>query len=288
MQTRKIESNILLFIVIRSIFLLFFFKESLLNIILGSLIGFILIKIYNKLKIKNNILMKMILVLVLLISSTFILKDITKFIEYNILKNYSKFILGLSFIVICFLLSYKGYHSYIKSLELSSYIIAFLGISSILLLVYNVDINNFNIQALKEVNINYQFISTGLFIFLGYAIINYLNNYKLNNKIYFGSIITIVILKLLTIGILGETLLNIYDYPYISILKRIQYLDFVERMEGILSLQYLFDFFFLFSLVLLTIKIILTDIFKLKKDKVLNITLSVISLMIFLISYTIL
>ena len=212
----------------------------------------------------------------------------TKFIEYNILKNYSKFILGLSFIVICFLLSYKGYHSYIKSLELSSYIIAFLGISSILLLVYNVDINNFNIQALKEVNINYQFISTGLFIFLGYAIINYLNNYQLNNKIYFGSIITIVILKLLTIGILGETLLNIYDYPYISILKRIQYLDFVERMEGILSLQYLFDFFFLFSLVLLTIKIILTDIFKLKKDKVLNITLSVISLMIFLISYTIL
>ena len=41
MQTKKIESNILLFIIIQSIFLLFFFKESLLNIILGSIIGFV-------------------------------------------------------------------------------------------------------------------------------------------------------------------------------------------------------------------------------------------------------
>lgn len=287
-MTKKIESNILLFIIIYSIFLLFFFKLSLLNITLGSILGFILIKIYNKLNIKNSIIIKILLTFILLISSTFVLKNITNFLEYNILKDYSKFVLGLSFTVICFLLSYKGYHSYIKALELSSYIILFLGITSILLLVNNIDINNFNIQVLNEINISYNFIPLSLFIFIGYIIINYLNGYKLNNKVYFGSIITILLLKLLTIGILGETLLNIYDYPYISILKRIQYLDFIERMEGILSLQYLFSFFFLFSLVLLTLKFLLTDIFKIKKDKAINITLSIISLIIFIVSYVIL
>ena len=289
MQTKKIESNILLFIIIQSIFLLFFFKESLLNIILGSIIGFVLIKLYDRLKINNkNLVLKVILMIILLLSSLFILKDVTNFIEYNILKDYSRFILGLSFTIICTILSYKGYHSYIKSLELSSYIIAFLGIASILLLVNNIDIDNFNIQVLKETSFNYHFISISMFIFFSYLTINYLNGYHLNNKVYFGSIFSIILLKLLTIGILGETLLNLYDYPYISILKRIEYLDFVERMEGVLSLQYLFCFFFLFSLVLLTIRFLLTDLFKIKKDKVINITLSIISLFIFLISYIIL
>lgn len=288
MQTKKIESNILLFIIIQSIFLLFFFKESLLNITLGSLLSFLLIKLYDKLKLKKNLLVKVILTIVLLLSSFFILKNITNFIEYNILKDYSHFILGLSFIIICFLLSHKGYHSYIKSLELSSYIIGFLGIASILLLVNNIDIDNFNIQVLKETSLNYNFISISIFIFFSYLTISYLNGYKLNTKVYFASILTTILLKLLTIGILGETLLNLYDYPYISILKRIQYLDFIERMEGVLALQYLFYFFFLFSLILLTIRFLITDLFKIKKDKTINITLSIISLFIFLISFIIL
>jgi len=288
MQTKKIESNILLFIIIQSIFLLFFFKESLLNIILGSTIGFILIKLYDRLKINNkNFIIKIILIITLLLSSLFVLKNITNFIEYNLLKDYSPFILGLSFTIICTLLSYKGYHSYIKSLELSSYIIAFLGIASILLLVNNIDINNFNHQLLKETSFNYSFITISMFIFISYLTINYLNGYLLNNKVYFGSILTTILLKLLTIGILGETLLKLYNYSYISILKRIKYLDFIERMEGVLSLQYLFCFFFLFSFILLTIRFLLKDLFKLKKDKILNITLSIISLFIFLISYII-
>lgn len=289
MQTKKIESNILFFIIIQSIFLLFFFKESLLNITLGSIIGFILIKFYDNLKLNNkNFVVKLILIITSLLSSLFILKNITNFIEYNILKDYSRFILGLSFTIICTLLSYKGYHSYIKSLELSSYIIGFLGISSILLLVNNIEIDNFNIQVLKETSFNYHFIFISLFIFFSHLTINYLNGYQLNNKVYFGSIFSIILLKLLTIGILGETLLNLYNYPYISILKRIKYLDFIERMEGILSLQYLFSFFFLFSFILLTIKFLLIDFFKIKKDKIINITLSIISLFIFLISYVIL
>ena len=287
MQTKKIESNILLFIIIRSIFLLFFFKESLLNIILGSLVGFILIIITKKLKLKNNLLIKIILIIFLLYSSILILEQITNFIEYNILQEYPLFIIGFSFILISLLLSLRGYHSYIKSLELSSYIIAFLGIISFFLLFSNIDLSNFNIQLKTELIINQNFLYLGILLFIGYFIINYLNNYQLNKKIYFGSILSTILLKLLTVSILGETLLTLYDYPFISIFKRIKYLDFIERMEGILSLQYLFDFFLLFTLVLLTIKILIVDIFKIKKDKIINFTLSFISLIIFLLAYII-
>ena len=284
MKAKKIESNILLFVIIQSIFLLFFFKESLLNITLGSIIGFILIKLYESLKINKSMIIKFLLTIVLLLSSVFILKDITNFLESNILKDYPHFVLGLSVIIISLLLGTKGYHSFIKSLELSSYIMAFLGIASTLLLVNNIDINNFNMQLIKEANFNYHFIVISLSIFFLYLTINYLNGYNLNSKIYFGSILTTILLKLLTIGILAETLLNLYDYPYISILKRIKYLDFIERMEGVLSLQYLFYFFFLFTIIVLTIRFLLTDLFKIKKDKIVNITLSIISLFIFLIS----
>ena len=287
MQTKKIESNILLFIIIRSIFLLFFFKESLLNIILGSLVGFILIIITKKLKLKNNLLIKIILIIFLLYSSILILEQITNFIEYNILQEYPLFIIGFSFILNSLLLSLRGYHSYIKSLELSSYIIAFLGIISFFLLFSNIDLSNFNIQLKTELIINQNFLYLGILLFIGYFIINYLNNYRFNKKIYFGSILSTILLKLLTVSILGETLLTLYDYPFISIFKRIKYLDFIERMEGILSLQYLFDFFLLFTLVLLTIKILIVDIFKIKKDKIINFTLSFISLIIFLLAYII-
>ena len=65
MKTNKIESNILLFIIIRGIFLLFFFKESLLNTILGSILGIILIFITNKLNLKKSMFIKFILVIIL-------------------------------------------------------------------------------------------------------------------------------------------------------------------------------------------------------------------------------
>ena len=175
---------------------------------------------------------------------------------------------------------------YYKFLNLF-YVIIFFSITTFLLLFYNIDISNFNIQLIKELDFSFNFITMVLYIFIGYFLINYLNDYRLNNKVYFGSILFIIFLKLLTIGIIGETLLNIYNYPYINILKRIKYLDFIERMEGILSLQYLFDYFFIFSLILLCIKYLVKEIFKIKIDKIISITLSIIASIIFIFAFII-
>lgn len=284
MKKKKIESNILLFIIIRSIFLLFFYKLSLLEIGISSIISVLIIFIVEKLEIQKSTLFKILMLLIIFISSIRILSESTSFIEYNILKNYSLITINITFLLICFILAYRGYHSYIKALELSFYLIIFLLISSLLLLISNIDISNFNMQLLNEINFSSKCIYFIISIVLSYLAINYLSNYKINYKTYSLTIISLIFSKLITIGILGETLLNLYHYPYISIFKRIKYLDFIERMEGILSFTSLFGFFFLLSGCLITLKFLLIDIFKLKKDKIINITLSIITILILLLS----
>ena len=69
-------------------------------------------------------------------------------------------------------------------------------------------------------------------------------------------------IKIISIGIIGINLSYLYEYPYISILKKIKYFDFIERMEGILSLEYLCCFFFLISFLSMLIKEIFIDIKK--------------------------
>lgn len=287
MKNKKIELNILFLILIESIFFLFFFHESLLNIILGSLLALILIFMYQKLRLKENLITKASLLIILLILGTLVLQRSTNFVEYNILKNYPSLVIKLLFLFISFFLASKGYHSFIKSLEISGYLIIFLYLSSLLLVIPNIEFNNFNIQLIEELRINNHFLHFALIIFLIYVMINYLNKHQLNIKGYSISIINSCFFKVITIGILGKTLTDLYQYPYINILKRIKYLDFIERMEGILSFQYLFIFFFLLAFILLTIRYLIMDIFKRKNDKTTNIILAVLSLLIFILSINI-
>lgn len=261
MNKKKIENSILLFIIIRSIFLLLFSKLSITDLIFGSLVGLLLIIIYQKLNLKKYNLFRIILLMIFIFISILFLYNITYYIKDNILKSYSILIIAISFLFVCIYIVYKGYHTFIKSLELSTYILLIMFIFSIGLLIPYLDISNFN-------NINYfvssNFINISLIILLCFIAINYLNNYKLSMKTYLISISNIIVIKLLIIGILSQTLENVFNYPYISIFKKISYFDFFERLEGFLSLQYLFDYFFLLSLFLLTIKFLIIDIFKVK------------------------
>lgn len=261
MKKNKVENSILLFIIIRSLFLLFFSKLSITDLILGSIFGLLLIIIYQKLNFKKYNLFKMILITFFSFISFLFLYNISYYIKDNILKNYSVIIIGITLLLLCIYIVNKGYHTLIKTMELSTYILIIMFIFSIGLLIPYIDMNNF-------ANINYfvskKFIYISLLIFLSFIAINYLNDYKLNYKVYLLSIVNIIFIKLLIIGILSQTLENVFNYPYISVLKKISYFDFFERLEGILALQYLFDYLFLLSLFILTIKTLIKDIFKLK------------------------
>jgi len=261
MNKNKVENNILLIIIIRSLFLLLFNKLSITDLILGSLFGLLLIIIYQKFNLKKYNVFRILLLIIFSFITFLFLYNISYYIKDNILKNYNVIIIGISFLIVCIFITKKGYHTFIKTIELSTYILIIMVIFSLSLLIPYININNFN-------NINYfitpNFIKISLLILLSFIAINYLNNYKLNYKTYLFSVSNIIFIKLLIISILSQTLENVFDYPYISIFKKISYFDFFERLEGLLSLQYLFDYLFLLTLFILTIKFLIKDLFKLK------------------------
>lgn len=256
MKNKHIEINILLIILMRSIFLLFFNKLSIADIGLGLFLGGILIFLYQKLNLKKYTIFKILLLFILLYLSITILNNATLFIQDNILKRYSYFLILIPFLALSIYISIKGYHTYIKTIELSSYILIIMYLLSLVLLIPYIKINNYETL---NINLSFNFINLSFFILIIYICINYLNNYKLNTKTYIISSLNIIFIKLLIIGILSQTLENIFKYSYISIYKKISYFDFLERLEGFFSLQYLFEYLFLLSLFVLTIKFILLN-----------------------------
>ena len=260
---KKIEINILSFILIESLILLFFFKENILNIIIGSIIGLILIIILRNIKFNKVIKISLLIIsIIIYLSSIYLVSD---YIRENILKFYSEIIIIIILIILSIHLSIKGYHTFVKSLQLSSYIYIVLKLISIILSIPNININNLNIKLIDELQININSLYIGLFITYLYLGIKYLIDHKLNIKNYVISIFNPIFIKILSLFILGKTLFYLYDYPYINILKRIKYLDFIERMEGIFSLFYLISFYFFLSFSLMLVIDISKNLFIKKK-----------------------
>ena len=258
MKKLKIEIDILIFVLIEALSLMFFFKTSLLNLVIGTIFGIILIFITNKIKI--NKLIKIILLLASILLFLTIINKITSFISFNILRNYPSFIITFTFILSALYLAKRGFHTYTKALEISAYFFLFLKLATFILIIPNINISNFNIQLIKETTLDINIFYIALSFLLLNLSIKYLTNKKIHITSYLISSINPLLIKLLTILVMGETLLSLYDYPYVNIFKRIKYFDFIERMEGILSFEYLFSFFFLASFFIIVIYSIIKDI----------------------------
>lgn len=245
---KKIEINILTIIIIEAIFLLYFVKLNLLSILLGILLGIILIK-YTK-NIKPNYITKTILQILLIPFYLLTIYKIANFIQYNFLNNYSIIMLTILIFILSIIITKKSYHTFIKSTEILFYIILIIKIISFILCLPLINFNNFIFQF----NIDYHFVYISLSVVLIHRYILYLTNYNINGKNILVSFINPIYIKTFLILILGNNLTNIYQYPYVNYLKRIKYFDFIERIDGILSFEYLFCFIILLSFVLLSIK----------------------------------
>ena len=251
MKKNKIELNILIFILIEAFFLLFFYKESFLNIIVGSLLGLLLTFLFKKLKFKSII--KLLILFTAIFLAYMVAYKSCHYISYNILKHFPISIIIISFIFTSLYLSIKGYHTYIKTVEITSYFFIFIKLLSFILIIFNINTNNINYLIIKEESLSIHSIYISLTILFIYLTIKYLTLWETSYKSYLISILNPIVMKIITILTIGMTLFNIYDYPYVNVLKRIKYLDFIERMEGILSFQYLISFILLESFLLLII-----------------------------------
>ena len=142
---------------------------------------------------------------------------------------------------------------------------------------------------LKIENYDFPIISNNLFnssmlyaflIFYIYLLTFKLSNAKFNFKIFLLSTCYHLFNYLFVIGILSNTLINLYEFSFIVIYKKINLLNFIERIEFIFSLNYLFCFYYFFVLNFYY----LTSNLKIKNEKNKLIITSLISIFIFIIS----
>ena len=254
---KKIEFDILTIILMEAVFLLFFFKENLLTLSLGIILGITLTLLTNN--IKKNKLTKLCLLVASIPFCVQIFFKTISFINYNILKEHSFIIIAIVFLLLSIYLVTKNYHTFIKTFEISFYLFIFIKTLSLILIVPKININN--LLSYNALSVNYNFIIIGITILYIYKSLNYLTNYKFNKKTIL-SLINPLYIKLLTILVLSNTLVTIYKYPYMDYLKTIRYFDFIERIDGLLSFEYLICFFALFTFVLFNIKLLLKKAIK--------------------------
>lgn len=110
---------------------------------------------------------------------------------------------------------------------------------------------------------------------------------KLNKRVvfaYFTSFIVVFMACFFVIGVLGNDLAKLYQYPEFHVLKRISIGGFIERVESTLSLRWIFYIFTTLVFGLYFIKQYIKTTFKIKKEKKLNIVSSAVGIILLISS----
>lgn len=282
MKINKLENRITFFIITLGIFLLNFKNLSLLSLIFGLSLALFIILLFDKIKIYKYKLTKILLLFISFAFMIFYLNKTSYFISDNILREYSTISISFTLLSSIFVLGNKGYHTIIKVILLASYfLIFFLGLGIILNISY-VDLSNLNTNILKTNHLMYESLYYTFLLVFTYFLIYPISNTTFKSRDLIVSGIYQIIIFLLVNSILGTILVSLFEYPYITIYKKVNLIGFIERIEIIFSMNYLFCFYFLLLLSFYQIKNILER--KIKKDKKLTLILIFLTLLIFLIS----
>lgn len=250
----RISNSILLFILIKALFLLFYNSLNIVTSIISLILALIFYFIINKMKLYNNKYLMIIIAFILFFLSLYLLNEISLIIKDTFLKNTNILLISLSFIFISLYLAYRDFHTFIKTVELTSYLIILYNILSLILLIPYININNLiNI----DLTINNNFYLFSFFLLIILILIKYLTKLDLNYKVYFSISTYIILFKLLITSILSRTLESVFKYPYISIFKKISFLNFLERLEVFLSMEYLYEYFILLTFFIISFKYII-------------------------------
>lgn len=285
MKIKKIENRITYFIITTAIFLLNIKNLSFLSILSGTLLSILFILLFEKTKIYKFKLTKIVLFITSIIFMILNLNKITYFISDNILREYSTIAIGFSILTSIYILGNKGYHTITKVILLASYFIFLFFIIGFLTTFIYIDFTNLNISILNTTNILNNSLYYAFLITYTYFLIYPTTNTKFKIKDLLITTTYQIITYILIFLISGNTLFNLYQYPYILIYKTVDLIDFIERIEIIFSMNYLFTFYFLILISYYQIKFILES--KIKKDKKLKLILIFISFFIFFTSIAI-
>jgi len=269
-------------------------ESSLISIFIGTIIGLLplsIICILRKVQKDKNIfefidylfpkffsyILKIIILITCLFFSCFLLSNIASYINIHFLKDSSFFIILITITLTIYILSNKKMEAVARSAEILFYLFCFLFILTLLGLI-PITSPNFLLPLFQN---NYLETFKGsifysLSSFLPLFLLTIIPQDKVNNSknlkkttyiSYILASFSVFILLILIIGALGIDLASYYSYSEIAVLKKVSYFNFIERVEGILSIQWLLDITVSLSILFQTIKLGLSS-YKLPKTKI--------------------
>lgn len=245
------------------------------SVLLGFLLGILIIALFiyifsfkkelpidKKIELlfgnKIGFLINIILIICYINISTILFYNLNTFINKEFLDKTPLYIIGFLFSLIIFYINTKGIEtiSRVSFLLLSlSFILIIISIISLFpsinienfLPILNTKLNNIYMNSLPiTMNI------IPIFMLLMIPKNNIKNQNKSNKFIIISYILTLfIILSIIIniIGILGINLSKLYQYPEYIVLKRINIFNFINRIENILALQWIFEIFISISFI---------------------------------------
>lgn len=276
-------------------------QDCLISIIIGTIIGIIPLFIYLKIinyKQELNIYQKIneklpiigkIINLIIAITITYLTAlcyfNITNFISSQYLTKTPSLIISIAFLPAPIYLLNKG----LTVMGRVSFILTLTGIISVFITIISLiwQVNILNIFPILDEGIKRPLINsliyicydiTPLFLLTSIPMNNIIDKEKFNKRIIITYIIAntiIFILFFLIISILGVNLTKLYHYPEYDILKKISLVGFVERVESLLSIRWIFYGFITSIFGIYYLKEYIKSSTKIKNDKIIIYTLTI-------------
>ena len=267
-------------------------QDSLISIILGTILGLIPLSIYLKIinakpelnifeKIEDTFKTGKIINLILTLGIAFLIainyNNLINFISSQYLSKTPQIIISLSFLPAIIYILNKGTTVIGRTIFILLIISLLLLLLTILGLIWQIKIEN--IFPILENGIKnpllcsliyVTFNTTPLFLLTVIPKNDILDKEKLNKRIiitYFLGNLVVLIIFFLTLSVLGANLANLYQYPEYDVLKKISLIGFIERTESIISLRWTFYVFTVTILGILFITKYIKHTLKIKNEK---------------------
>ena len=202
--------------------------------------------------------------------------SLTNFVNSQFLFKTNYFYICLCFIIPIFYALYKG----INAITKTSLLLFYLVMISVLLITFGL-FKNVSLDNVKPFfENNFSSLMQGSLFLVAYNILplffllvipkDKITNYKARNSIvfYLLGMFSLINALFLVIGIFGSDLALLYDYPEFHILKKVKIGDFADRLEDILSLEWIIALFMLIVIGLYFISQTFKKTFNLKEKTV--------------------
>ena len=247
-------------------------KDTYIGAIIGTFLGLLIVLGYRYIILKkkeksllqifkeNSIIGKITRILFLIASIiilTYSLLTYKTFVSSFLLSTTPVFMIFIPWIFLIIYAAWNGVpmiHKLASALFPMSIVLSILAIISIF---GNFDYYNFlPILTTSPGDLFMTIISfAGISAFPGILTLHF-NSHQIKNyvKIYLLAALSVIVVIFCINGVFGEVLVNVFRFPEYMVLKQVKFLDFIEKIENILSIAWAFDLFITASFSVYSIK----------------------------------